>query len=77
VVEVAVVVAKVVAEQGISSSSSKIMMGSSNTQVEEASLEAGGVKEVVDFKDSKMTGAVTIVVSLGMYRLIVIRGKTT
>ena len=57
------------------SSSSKVMMGSSNTQVDEASLEVGGVKELVDFKDSKMTGAVTIVVSLGMYRLIVIRGK--
>ena len=73
-----VVVAKMVAEQEISSSN-KIMIINNNTQVAEVSSEAGGVTEVMDLvKGSKMMDAVVItVVSLGMYKLIVTRSKMT
>ena len=76
--EAKVDVAKVVVEQGIAISSS-LMIHNNNIQVEEASLEAGRVIEVMEMaKGNKMMDAVvTIVGSLDMYRLIVTRNKMT
>ena len=55
------------------------MIHNNNIQVEEASLEARGVIEVVEMaKGSKMMDTVvTIMGSLDMYRLIVTRNRMT
>ena len=75
-VVVEVVAAKVLVDQ--QTKISNCMIQSSNkTQVEEDTLEAGGVQEVVDIKTNIMMKYVIIVVNLVICRLAVTRSKMT